>query len=113
MTHVLREVFHSTPSVPHNENFFWIFQSISRDLKIFAISSIIRRNRRSLKLLIQQVFRAELVHNLVGHNVPIVADNIFYTHLGTRPIIFNLCILDYCASPILKALKNRNYIAIS
>ena len=61
-----------------------------RDLKIFIISSIIERNRGSLNLLIKQVFRAELVYNFVGHNVPIIADNVFYTLPGTRPSFHQL-----------------------
>ena len=47
-----------------------------------------------------KVFWAKLVHNFIGHNVPIVMDNIF-------------CVFNYVASSILKTLENYYILCLS
>ena len=72
--------------------FFGKFSSISRDLEIFTVPRIVGRVKRSLMVFIPKAFRAKSVHNLIGDDIPVVTEKIFYILPGSRPAIFYSCI---------------------
>ena len=86
------------------KSFFCKFSPISRYLQISTVPCIVFGNRGPWKEFVEKLFWAKLVHNFIGHSVPIVTDNIFYIQPGTRPIIFNPCVFNYGASLQINAL---------
>ena len=60
------------------KSFLCKFSLISRYLQISTMPSIIFRNRGSWEEFVEKFFWAKLIHNFVGHNVPMVTDDIFY-----------------------------------
>ena len=78
MAHVAQQVNHSKPSWLSNEILFYKFSPVSRYLQISTMPGIIIQNRGSWEEFVEKFFWAKPIHNFIGHNFPVVMDDIFY-----------------------------------